>query len=577
MQGIGQRLGRGVGGRQAGRTAAGWFSLALAVTVAQAVVVSPAFAQNKPPTTAAVTDTALTWGQNDRGQLGNGTTTNSTDPVEVSLPAGTLLTDIAGGGKHSLALTSTGSLLAWGNNANGQLGDGTTTSSNTPVAVDLPAGTEVVAIAAGNDHSLALTSTGAVLAWGDNSSGQLGDGTNDDRSTPVTVDLPTTSTTTAIAAGSVHSLSLTSTGSAFAWGNNDEGQLGDESTTSTNKPVNVALTTGTTLTAIAGGSAHSLGITSDNTAVAWGSNSQGQLGDGTNTNALAPVNVALTTGTTVTAIAAGLLHSVALLTNGTAATWGNNATGQLGNGNNVTSNTPVEVSLPSGTTLTAIAANSSNHTVAITNTETALAWGDNSFGQLGTEVTTSGDVSIASSSNTPVAVNLSTGTTLTNTAVGTNHSLALPTLIASSTTTLDVSPQDPTADQDVTLTATVTCNTGDPSGSVTFRNNNTDLATVPLDTTNTATYTTTLPVGTNNLTADFTSVDTICPNSQSEAVTITVTDPSDPTDPTDPTDPDLPITGASLPSLLGTATLLILIGASFIVLTRRSRSTHHQK
>ncbi|WP_018218841.1 RCC1 domain-containing protein [Salinispora vitiensis] len=571
MQGIGQRLSRGVGGQQTRRTAASWLSLALAVTVTQALVVSPAFAQNKPPTTAAVTDAALSWGDNKAGQLGNGNNENSTVPGEVSLPAGTLVTAIAGGGAHSLALTNTGTLLAWGDNSSGQLGDGTTTSSNTPVAVDLPAGTEVTAIAAGGAHSLALTSSGTVFAWGGNSSGQLGDGSTDNTSTPVAVGLPTNTTATAIAAGDSHSLSLTATGSAFAWGDNAQGQLGDESTNSTSKPSNVALVPGTTLTAIAGGAAHSLALTSENTALAWGDNSQGQLGDGSKDDALAPVNVALAPGTEVTAVAAGNRHSVALLGNGTAAAWGNNSQGQLGNGNNVSSGTPVPVVLPNDTTLTAIAANNSNHTVAITDAETALAWGDNSYGQLGAETDDPPDPegpSIASSSNTPIPVNLPTGTTVTTAAVGSSHSLALPTLQATSATGLQVSPPDPTTDQDVTLTATVTCDPGPATGSVTFRNNNTDLATVPLDSTSTATHTLRLPAGTNTFTADYTSDTVVCPNSQSEAVTVTVTDP---------TDPDLPITGASLPSLLGTATLLLLVGASFIFLTRRNRSTHHQK
>ncbi|NIL42561.1 cell wall anchor protein [Salinispora arenicola] len=514
MQGFCQRLGWGVGRHQAGRTAAGWFSLALAVTVTQATVVSPAFAQHKPPTTAAVTDTALAWGENDEGQLGNGGTTNTSEPTAVSLPSGTLVTAIAGGDGHSLALTSTGSVLAWGDNSDGQLGDGTTTDTTTPVAVDLPTGTEV----------------------------------------------------TAIAAGAVHSLSLSSTGGAFAWGNNDQGQLGDETTLSTSTPVNVALQPGTTLLAVAGGSGHSLAITSDNAAIAWGDNSQGQLGDGTTTDALAPVNVALAPGTEITAVAAGRLHSVALTSAGTAFTWGNNASGQLGNGTNTTSSTPVAVSLPTGTTLTAIAAHNSNHTVAITNTETALAWGDNSFGQLGAEIT------ITSSSNTPIPVNLAAGTTVTTTAVGNNHSLALPTLQPSSTTNLNVSPPEPTADQDVTLTATVTCNIDTPTGTITFRNNNTDLATVPLDSNNTATHTTRLPPGTHTLTAHYTSTNT-CPSGQSESTTITITAPDNPNT---PDDPDLPITGPNLPTILGTATLLILAGATFLFLTRRNRTTHQK-
>jgi alpha-tubulin suppressor-like RCC1 family protein len=121
-------------------------------------------------------------------------------------PAATWITAIAAGGFHSLALTSTGAVLAWGRNVSGQLGNGTTTDSNTPVAVSAPATSGITAIAAGDGHSLAVTSTGAVLAWGFNADGELGNGTTTDSNTPVAVSAPATSGITAIAGGGQHSL-----------------------------------------------------------------------------------------------------------------------------------------------------------------------------------------------------------------------------------------------------------------------------------------------------------------------------------------------------------------------------------
>ena len=124
---------------------------------------------------------AWAWGFNGQGQLGNGTTTTTgcfciSAPVAVGLPSGSTVTAIAAGFDHSLARTSTGQVLAWGSNDYGQLGNGTTTNSSTPVAVSLPSGTTITAIAGGSFHSLALSSSGQVLAWGRNYEGQLGNG-----------------------------------------------------------------------------------------------------------------------------------------------------------------------------------------------------------------------------------------------------------------------------------------------------------------------------------------------------------------------------------------------------------------
>src|SRR6202521_222185 len=152
--------------------------------------------------------TIFSWGQNTYGQLGNGTTTNNSNPVRVSLAAGTTITALAGGQDHSLALTTTGSVLSWARNLNGQLGNGTTVDSSTPVNVTQPAGTIATAISAGFTHSLALTSTGQVLAWGNNASAQLGNGAiGGASSTPVAV-IGLETVVTAIACGGNHSLAI---------------------------------------------------------------------------------------------------------------------------------------------------------------------------------------------------------------------------------------------------------------------------------------------------------------------------------------------------------------------------------
>ena len=132
----------------------------------------------------------LAWGANGSGQLGNGTTTNSDLPVGVKLPRGAEVAAVSAGSDYTLARTSTGSVLAWGDNGSGELGDGTTTSSDVPVNALAPFGTKAVAVSAGEDHSLALTSTGQVLAWGDNTFGELGNGTTTSGDFSVKVRLP---------------------------------------------------------------------------------------------------------------------------------------------------------------------------------------------------------------------------------------------------------------------------------------------------------------------------------------------------------------------------------------------------
>ena len=341
---------------------------------------------------------AWAWGYNSSGQLGNATTTNSSTPVQVSLPSGTTVTAIAGGSAHSLALTSSGQVLAWGYNADGELGNGITTTTgcfciSTPVAVSLPSGITVTAIAGGQSHSLALTSTGQVLAWGSNSYGQLGNGSTTNSSTPVAVSLPSGTTVTAIAAGFYHSLALTSSGQVLAWGWNFYGQLGNGTTTNSSTPVPVSLPSGTTVTAIAVGFYHSLALTSSGQVLAWGWNFYGQLGNGTTTTTTScqciptPVQVSLPSGTTVTAVAGGYGHSLALTSTGRMLAWGYNGYGELGNGSTTNSSTPVAVSLPSGTTVTAIAAGF-YHSLALTSSGQVLAWGINNYGQLGNGTTT---------------------------------------------------------------------------------------------------------------------------------------------------------------------------------------------
>jgi alpha-tubulin suppressor-like RCC1 family protein len=299
----------------------------------------------------------IAWGLNSYGQLGIGSITASSEPTAVTLPANRKAIAVAAGANHSLALASDGTLLAWGRNSSGQLGNNSTTQSTVPVAVTssgVLSGRTVVAIAAGGAHSLALCSDGKVAAWGYNTYGQLGNNSTTASSVPVVVTYSSGAlagkSVVAIAAGANHSLALCSDGTVVAWGRNANGQLGNNSTNQSNIPVAVTTNSGAlvnkTVVWIAAGGSHSLALCNDSSIAAWGLNSSGQLGNGTTTESTTPVAVVASgvlQGKSVIMVAAGSAHSLAQCTDGTVAAWGTNSNGELGDNTNNNRNAPVAV------------------------------------------------------------------------------------------------------------------------------------------------------------------------------------------------------------------------------------------
>jgi alpha-tubulin suppressor-like RCC1 family protein len=340
---------------------------------------------------------AYGWGDNRAGQAGGRDRGLVVEHDPARVPGLSAVATVAAGGDHSLALLNDGTIRAWGSNKSGELGVSssdtcgwspyTFSCSYTPLTV--PGLNGVVAIAAGDDHSLAVLSDGTVRAWGSNYYGQLGDGTTCDpttkancqRSTPVAV--PGLGGVVAVAAGHGHSLAVLRDGTVRAWGWGGYGQLGDgtpcvsgaASRCQRSTPVMVSGLSGAT--AVAGGSRHSLALLGDGTVRAWGSNDTRQLGASTDQTCYdfpcSRTPVAVSTLSGVTAIAAqSSFHNLALLGDGTVRAWGENDNNQLGDGTTIPRSSPVAVSGLSG--VTAIAANIRGSR-AVLRDGTVRAWG----------------------------------------------------------------------------------------------------------------------------------------------------------------------------------------------------------
>lgn len=321
------------------------------------------------------------WGFNAYGELGNGGAADSHLPVGVvGFSSG--VAAVSAGAHHTCVLAASGGVQCWGDNTYGQLGDGTKSGSTVAVAVrDLPA--TVTSISAGTYHNCAVA-PGLLKCWGENAHGQLGDGSLQDRSTPVAV-LGLASTVVAVAVGWHHTCALTSAGGVQCWGGNLHGQLGNETFTDSGAPVSVkGLSTG--VLAVAAGTEHTCALTAAGAVQCWGHNDHGQLGDGTYTDSAAPVQVTgLTSG--VSAVSAGWYNTCVIVSGGGVQCWGDNTRGQLGSDVEAGSQTPTAVAgvgSASGVTTGA------DHTCALLS-QGVKCWGYNASGQLGNNASSFGN------------------------------------------------------------------------------------------------------------------------------------------------------------------------------------------
>ncbi len=304
---------------------------------------------------------AGTWPQIELGQA-----------TPVRMPEMTGAVSVAIGSDFSLALMEDGTVRAWGENYYGQLGIGSTNS--TQARVQVQGLTEVVSIAAMGSHALAVRADGTVWAWGSNFSGELGDGTTQQRSAPVQV--PGLTDVVAVSGGFSYSLALRADGTVWAWGSNFFGQLGDGTTQRHLVPAQVVGLAN--VVALSGAGSYALALREDGTVWGWGESRGGMLGG----SAPSQLTAAPVPGLEeVASISAGYVHALALKKNGTVWAWGSNSHGELGDGTQTASSLPHEV--PGLHGVAAVAAGPNGESLALKKNGTVWAWGYNSSGELG--------------------------------------------------------------------------------------------------------------------------------------------------------------------------------------------------
>ena len=333
------------------------------------------------------TVTSRIWGLNDFGQLGLGNT-RSPQITPQTLFGFTDITVFGGGFVHSVALRADGTLLTAGSDIYGQLGDGVIGGriQTTFAAVTDGNIANITAVSGGVNHNLALRSDGTIWAWGQGTSGQLGNGMSENSGTPVQVGANIAGfdrQIIQISAG-YHNLALTADGKVWAWGANNYGQLGNDTVGNSSTPVPVLTASGglqlSGVAQISAGEFHSVALKTDGSVVVWGNNEYGQVGNNTLINSVPFPTATATTMGIVTSISAGAYHTVALKADGDVWAWGYGGDGAIGDNN------PADALVPRRTTIAnvvRIEAHGAYHTLARTRSGQIFAWGSNTYGEIG--------------------------------------------------------------------------------------------------------------------------------------------------------------------------------------------------
>jgi alpha-tubulin suppressor-like RCC1 family protein len=355
------------------------------------------------------------WGMGQNGAIGNGSLSDQTTPVPVDASSGGQFRDLTSGSGHVCAFGNDNRLYCWGNNGNGQLGSGTASFESRPMPVNVPPNTSLRTISAYGHQTCSVSHENKLWCWG-----MVG---NAEQRTPVLTDPPSGTNFYSVTAGGNHVCALANPyNNAYCWGRNYSGQLGINQTADQHSPVEVGAAqappgpSGTPLTQVSVGNSHMCGIDQTAKAYCWGLNQQGQLGDGTTTIRQTPTAVNAPAGVSFTQFALGSVHTCATGNDARTYCWGAGSTGALGNGSTADVPTPTPVDTPPGVTLTGLTAES-GHTCGLGSNAITYCWGSNYTGELGNGTTSNG--------LRPMPVNAPTGVTFTQIAAGGSHTCGI--------------------------------------------------------------------------------------------------------------------------------------------------------
>jgi alpha-tubulin suppressor-like RCC1 family protein len=346
----------------------------------------------------------FTWGLNNAGQLGSGTTVNRSSPVQIGTSSWAM---VSTGGSVVGAITSTGGLYTWGDNSNGAMADGTTVNKSSPVHIGTSSWSSV---GMGIFFGAGILSTGLLFNWGYNFFGEIGNNTGNSYSSPVQIG---TNTWLQLnfqnsSSGFLNVGAIRSDGTLWSWGGTSPG---DGTSNTYSSPVQIGIYNPLSWTAISTKGATSLGIATSGL-YTWGLNASGQLGDGTTIDKSSPIQIGTSSWSKVST---GNSNSVAITTTGALYTWGYNGQGQLGDGTTIDKSSPVQIGTSSWTL---VSGGADGHSIAIRNDFTLWAWGQDNFSQLG-------DLQVVSKSSPVAAFLVQTLTSSLSPAVvvaGLNHS-----------------------------------------------------------------------------------------------------------------------------------------------------------